>query len=319
MKYSLVSLTSSMALLILAACSLAVAPDAQMDTAMDVFETLTADDMQGRATGTPGGDKAREYLKAEIKKLDVFDKTTAQVFAFIPRTREGETATELEGTNLIGLFDTDDGDTGPLLVITAHYDHLGMRDDGEIYNGADDNASGSAALFAIAQSFSDSPPEHDVMLAWLDAEERGLQGARALVAENRFNGRPVFNLNLDMVSQNQSEIYYSGTYHYPDAKPFIQKAAKGTGLKVIFGNDSPADGPNDWTTQSDHGIFHAVGIPFGYFGVADHPYYHRPTDTYETIPQGFYEKSVQTLINAAHVLDENLDALAKPAESRPSN
>ncbi len=298
----------------LATCSGPVAPDAQMDTAMRVFETLTADDMQGRATGTAGGDKAREYLKDEIKQLGVFDATTGQVFAFTPRAREGETATELEGTNLIGLFDTDDGDTGPLLVVTAHYDHLGTRDDGEIYNGADDNASGSAALFAIAQSFKDTPPKHDIMIAWLDAEERGLQGARALVADNYFNGRPVFNLNLDMVSQNESEIYYSGTYHYPEAKPLIEKAAKGTGLTLLFGNDRPEDGQNDWTNQSDHAPFHAVGIPYGYFGVADHPHYHRTTDEFETIPQGFYKKSVQTLINAAHILDENLEDVARPAK-----
>lgn len=308
MKYVL-----GLSVIALSACS-AAAPDVDMDTAMRVFETLASDDMQGRATGTPGGDKAREYLKSEIKQLDVFDSTSGQVFAFTPRVREGETATEIEGTNLIGLIDTDDGDTGPLLVITAHYDHLGTRDNGDIYNGADDNASGSAALFAIAQSFKINPPDHDVMIVWLDAEERGLQGARALVAnDNSFNGRPVFNLNLDMVSQNESEIYYAGTYHYPESKPLIEKAAKGTGLTLLFGNDRPEDGPNDWTTQSDHAVFHAAGIPFGYFGVADHPQYHQPTDTFETIPQGFYKKSVQTLVNAAHILDENLVSVARPA------
>lgn len=299
-----------------AACS-PVAPEADMETPLRVFETLASDDMQGRATGTPGGDKAREYLKTEIKALDVFDTTLGQVFSFTPRAQTNEIPKEIEGTNLIGLIDVDDNNTGPLLVITAHYDHLGTHEDGEIYNGADDNASGSAALFAIAKSFKISPPKNDVMIVWLDAEERGLQGARALVAQDdSFNGRAVFNLNLDMVSQNESEIYFAGTSYYPELRPLMEKAAKGTGLTLSFGHDRAEDGPDDWTNQSDHAIFHAAGIPFGYFGVEDHPHYHRTSDSFDTIPQGFYKQSVQTLINAAHVLDKNLQKVARPASKK---
>jgi Zn-dependent M28 family amino/carboxypeptidase len=131
--------------------------------------------------------------------------------------------------------------------------------------------------------------------------------------DNNFNGRAVFNLNLDMISQNESEIYFAGSYYNPELIPLMEKAAKGTGLTLSFGHDRPEDGPNDWTNQSDHAPFHAVGIPFGYFGVEDHPHYHRTTDEFETIPQEFYKKSVQTVINAAHILDENLDQVAKPA------
>lgn len=290
------------------------APKAKMDTTLRVFQTLASDNMQGRATGTAGGEKAREYLKREIKTLDVFDETRAQVFAFSPPSRDDQSTIELEGTNLIGVIDVEDDDTTPILIITAHYDHLGIADGGVIYNGADDNASGSAALFAIAQSFKEKPPEHDVAIVWLDAEERGLSGARAFVAGDPLvKDRPVFNLNLDMVSQNEREIYFSGTYHYPILKPLMEKAAKGTGLTLSFGHDRPEDGPNDWTYQSDHGAFQAVGIPFGYFGVEDHPNYHKPTDTYDTIPQKFYKSSVQTLVNAAHILDTYLDSVAKPA------
>ncbi len=290
------------------------APKASMETPLRVFETLASDAMQGRATGTAGSHKARQYLKSEIKALGVFDETRAQVFAFSPPSREGAQTIELEGTNLIGVINAEDNDTSPILIITAHYDHLGIRDGGVIYNGADDNASGSAALFAIAQSFAERPPKHDVALIWLDAEERGLSGARAFVAADPLvKGRPVFNLNLDMVSQNERELYFSGAYHYPVLKTLMEKAAKGTGLTLSFGHDRPEDGPDDWTHQSDHAAFHAVGIPFGYFGVEDHPNYHRATDTYDTIPQKFYASSVQTLVNAAHILDTYLDTVAKPA------
>jgi len=288
-------------------------PEADMDMALRIFETLAADDMQGRATGTKGIEKARDYLKNEIKALEVFDTTSAQVFEFTPRRSE----TKLVGENLIGIIDTDDNDEGPLLVITAHYDHLGERA-GLIYNGADDNASGSAALFAIAKSFKASPPDHDVAFVWFDAEERGLSGARAYVSDKTILGdRPVFNLNLDMVSQNENELYFAGSYHLPALRPLMEKAAKTTNLTLSFGHDSPADGNDDWTRLSDHGVFFDAGIPFGYFGVEDHAHYHKPTDTFETIPQAFYKESVQTLVNAAHILDSHLDKLARPAKRAP--
>jgi Zn-dependent M28 family amino/carboxypeptidase len=256
-------------------------------------------------------DTDMDYLKTEIKALNIFDDTIESVFTFTPRSRDGKINDPLEGSNLIGLIDTDDGNKGPVLVITAHYDHLGVRGD-DIYNGADDNASGSAALFAIAESFRISPPDHDIMFVWLDAEERGLSGARAFVAQNAyFKDRPAFNLNLDMISQNETELYFAGSHHTPALRPLMEKAAKDTRLMLSFGHDRPEDGPNDWTLQSDHGAFPRVGVPFGYFGVEDHPHYHRPTDTYETIPQTFYASAVQTVINAAHIVDENLAGLAK--------
>ena len=302
--------------ILLAACSPQMGGAFDADNAIRIFETLSSDSMEGRRTGTDGNMRARAFLSAEIAKLDVFDSVYETDFTTAPRPgRDGkiaEDAPTYEAVNLNALIDIEDNNEGPLLVITAHYDHLGMRD-GKIYNGADDNASGVAALFAVAQSFADNPPEHDVLFIWFDAEEMGLQGARHYISEQSFGTRPVFNLNLDMVSQNQKdEIYASGAYHTPALKPIISKASTGTGLTLLFGNDSPADGANDWTLQSDHGPFHSAGLPFLYFGVEDHPHYHAPTDTFDTIPLEFYEKSLKLIVQSAHALDETLDKLAKP-------
>lgn len=302
--------------ILLAACSPQMGGAFDADNAIRIFETLSSDSMEGRRTGTDGNMRARAFLSAEIAKLDVFDSVYETDFTTAPRPgRDGkiaEDAPTYEAVNLNALIDIEDNNEGPLLVITAHYDHLGMRD-GKIYNGADDNASGVAALFAVAQSFADNPPEHDVLFIWFDAEEMGLQGARHYISEQSFGTRPVFNLNLDMVSQNQKdEIYASGVYHTPALKPIISKASTGTGLTLLFGNDSPADGANDWTLQSDHGPFHSAGLPFLYFGVEDHPHYHAPTDTFDTIPLEFYEKSLKLIVQSAHALDETLDRLAKP-------
>lgn len=312
-KFSLLAVS----LLALSACKQAHDNTSVSDRTLRVFETLASDAMAGRKAGTEGNRKAREFLVAEAKALNAFDTLDVARFDFKRPIRNeareviGQEA--LVGYNIEGLIDTDDGDTGPLLVVTAHFDHLGERD-GEIYNGADDNASGSAALFAIAEHFKSAPPEHDVLIVWLDAEEMGLSGAKALLdSKSNFEGRPVFNLNLDMISQNEDELYFAGTYHTPSLKPLMTKAGQGTGLTLLFGHDTPEDGGDDWTLQSDHGVFHGRGIPFGYFGVEDHPHYHQTTDEFDTIPQEFYAKSVRTVVSAASLLDENLDEFARAA------
>ncbi|HFB54859.1 MAG TPA: M28 family peptidase, partial [Hellea balneolensis] len=144
----------------------------------------------------------------------------------------------------------------------------------------------------------------------------GLLGARNYVkTSGSFNTRPVLNLNLDMIAQSQkNELYMSGSYHTPALKSYIEQAAQGTDINLLFGHDRPEDGNDDWTSQSDHAAFHNVGVPFVYFGVEDHPYYHKPTDTFETLPLDFYKKSLNTVVNAAHILDDHLDTLAKPVE-----
>ncbi len=313
MRYSLIFAGACFAL---SACQTVPSVTPDVDTPLGIFETLASDEMEGRRTGTDGNRKAREFLYQEASYVDSFKSVIIDRFSFERPIRNAErevTGSErLDGYNIEGLIVGETPDSGPLLVITAHYDHLGERD-GKIWNGADDNASGSAALFAIAESFEAKPPKHDVLVVWLDAEEMGLSGAKALLeAEKNFEGRAVFNLNLDMISQNENELYFAGAYHTPALKDLIAPAA--SGLTLSFGHDAPEDGSDDWTMQSDHGPFHAVGIPFGYFGVEDHPHYHRDTDEFETIPQEFYASSVQTVVNAAHILDENLGDLARVAE-----
>lgn len=279
---------------------------------IDAMRILSADDMQGREAGTQGGAMAAEYIltvNADFMKqyqggVSEFDRTT-------------DPNNPIKGKNIGLLFMGLQKDmSAPLLVITAHYDHLGVMGD-DIYNGADDNASGSAALFAIAQSFHANPPTHNVAIVWLDAEEKGLSGARDfLESTSYFEGAPALNLNLDMIAQNQDgELYMAGAYHMPALGPLMAKAAKGTGVTLKFGHDRPEDGDGDWTLLSDHGVFHQAGFPFVYLGVEDHEHYHKPTDTFETIPLEFYKQSLKTVVNAAHILDDNLSALARPAKS----
>ena len=180
----------------------------------------------------------------------------------------------MDGVNLIAEIR---GESDDVILVTAHFDHIGVRD-GKVYNGADDNASGTSALLAFAEYLSQNSTKHTIILAALDAEEGGLNGAKALAADSTFLERVKLNINMDMISQNdKDELYAVGTHHYPDLKPILEGVSV-EGLKLMFGHDRPEDGNQDWTFSSDHGPFHAKGIPFIYFGVEDHEHYHQATD-----------------------------------------
>src|SRR5690606_27737683 len=115
--------------------------------------------------------------------------------------------------------------------------------------------------------------------AALDAEEMGLQGAKALVNDFPFPlNTVILNINLDMISKNQrNELYAAGTAHYPHLRPLLEEASKDAPIKLLFGHDIPGTDMQDWTSASDHAAFHEQGIPFIYFGVEDHEDYHKAT------------------------------------------
>ena len=266
--------------------------------AYDVMVELSHDDMLGREAGTDGARLAREYLVERLSRID-----TATV------TEEEFTFAEDDGaaTNLVVDFPGDEA--GPLLVVTAHYDHLGQGT-GDVFNGADDNASGVGAAIAIAEHFVAHPPENDVRIVLLDAEERGLAGARHHVPnQDMYTERPVLNLNLDMVAQSPNgEIFASGTSHNPGIRPLLESLDT-PGVTIRFGHDTPDLGPNDWTYMSDHAAFHEAGHPYVYFGVEDHPHYHKPSDELETIAPKQYGAFVDALVAVAETLDANLTEL----------
>ena len=90
----------------------------------------------------------------------------------------------------------------------------------------------------------------------------------------------------------------------------LQPAAERAKIKVLFGHDS-GGGQDDWTTQSDHGAFHSAGIPFLYFGVEDHPDYHKPTDTADKINPAFFFQSALAVLNAVSAIDRVLPLTVK--------
>lgn len=289
----------------------AVAPAAAtvaIDSAMMMRDiaVLADDSMEGRRVGTPGGARARSFLVRRYTDIGVQPVGASgfeHPFTFV----RGDST--IRGVNVVGMV-RGSAEPDRYIVVSAHYDHLGIRN-GEIYNGADDNASGTAALLQLATHFVGSPPRHSVVFVAFDAEEGGLRGAHAFVADPPVaRAAMLLNVNLDMVGRNDAgELYVAGTHHYPQLLLFVQRVAATAEVTLIPGHDTPnpARPSDDWTHASDHGAFHAVGIPFLYFGVEDHPDYHRASDDLSGIQTGFYARAVRTVLHTLMLLDAELD------------
>jgi hypothetical protein len=281
--------------------------------------TLAAPAFEGRRTRTAGAVKAREWITQQFMEIGLAPANGSrfdQTFTFADRGNRASVpsgappASEYPSANVIGRVSGRDS-RAPTFVITAHYDHVGIRD-GMLYPGADDNASGVAALLAAARHFMVNRPRHPMLFAALDAEEAGQHGAKALVASNLLpRGRTRLNINLDMVSRSDAnEIYAAGTYYSPGLTPILRDVQARASVNILFGHDRPAKtggGLEDWTHSSDHGPFHDAGMPFVYFGVEDHRDYHKPTDTADRIDPRFFGDAADMIVEAIRTFDARLD------------
>jgi Zn-dependent M28 family amino/carboxypeptidase len=275
-------------------------PNADRRQLLRDVQALSAPGFEGRAPATRGGIRARQYIVDQLRMIGVRPAGLQAYLQYIP----GGAA------NVIGRLDGTDP-LLPAIVVSAHYDHEGIKD-GVLYPGADDNASGVAGLLAVARHFRQAPVlRHTLVLAAFDAEEDGLRGSRAFVAELAPRDRVAVNINLDMISRSdRGEIYAAGLTHYPMLRPMLTEVQMRARVKLLFGHDTRAAGQSrrdDWTMLSDHGSFHAARIPFVYFGVEDHPDYHRPSDTADKIDADFFGNVVDMVLDTVITLDAGLD------------
>jgi Zn-dependent M28 family amino/carboxypeptidase len=287
----------------------AAAQTATVDSArlLKDLQTLAADNMGGRLPGTPGGAKARAFIVQRFKEAGIKPIGTSYERSFAFRAQGNPK--DQEGINIIGVIR---GRRVPdkFLVVTAHFDHLGVRG-GQVFNGADDNASGVAALLAIAARVSVETPEHSIVFAALDAEESGLNGSKAFVGDPPIpRAAIVMNVNLDMVARDAKNILYAtGTFQYPFLKAYLKDVAQPP-VVLRLGHDGSNPKEDDWTKDSDHFPFHEAGIPFIYFGVEDDAQHHKATDDAETVTKEFFVGAANTILAAVRVFDANLEAIA---------
>jgi Zn-dependent M28 family amino/carboxypeptidase len=277
------------------------------------LQVLSADDMQGRQVDTPGGAKARAYVVERFKASGIapFSASYESPFTFAGR---GANATERHGVNVIGHID---GFSQPrhYIVVSAHYDHIGVRN-GQVFNGADDDASGTAALFAIGKYFAAHKPANSLIIAAFDGEEVGLRGSQAFVKQPPVDAALLsIDLNADMIGRDPDDkLFVVGTALQPSLKPYVDAIAAVAPVKLLIGHEDPKQ-PEDWTRQSDHYSFMQGKIPALYFGVEDFDQQHRATDDYETITYSFYVRAVETLVQAVQQFDAHLDAIDRARAS----
>ena len=276
---------------------------------LDDLRWVSSDEMQGRATGSEGAARVRARLASPFEEAGLAPLGPGYEHAF-RWTRRNETE-ERTGVNLIGARPGSER-PGLVIVVSGHYDHVGVRD-GEIFNGADDNASGAVGIAALARAVRGVPLRHTVLFAAFDAEESGLRGARAFVASP-----PVpldslaVNVNLDMVARTAGLLWAGGAHHTPALRPILEGVAARSPVLLRLGHDAPgAPEGDDWTQQSDHGAFHAAGIPFVYLGVEDHPDYHHATDDFERVIPAEYMNALRAALLTLLALDQALP-LADP-------
>jgi Iap family predicted aminopeptidase len=273
----------------------------QTSQAMQDLQVLASDKMQGREIASPGSALARDYLLKRIGDLGLKPCGASYVQDF-PVSKSGQTT---QGKNILACQYAEEKNAKKFLVISAHYDHLGIKND-KIYFGADDNASGVAGVLAVAQSLRGKTTKHNMVYAFFDGEERGLLGAHAFVKQAWIAPKDITaNINFDMIARgDKNELFASGTYQNPSLKPILQELNGTQGIKLSFDHDRPEQGSNDWTSQSDHYAFFKADIPHLYFGVEDHADYHKPSDSAEKVNPKFFDGAIEIVQKAVQLIDQ---------------
>jgi Zn-dependent M28 family amino/carboxypeptidase len=272
------------------------------------LRTLSADDMEGRDTGSAGGERARAYIVSRFEAIGVAAPAMGrlQPWEMAGRSREGGKL--YSGVNILGVI-PGTRVTDRYIVVTAHYDHVGISD-GLIYNGADDNASGVATMLELATRLKAEAPEHSVIFVAFDGEERGLLGARHFVEAPPVPLSSIMlNVNYDMTARAETDgkLWVTGTYQNPALRPLLEPVAARGAISLAFGKDTPQDtGSDNWVEASDHGAFFRAQVPFLYFGVDYHPDYHRPSDDFERITPSVFANATDLAIDAFRALDRGL-------------
>lgn len=279
------------------------------------LQVLASPRFQGRAPDTPGGMMASQLVVSRFTELALtpFGNGFEQPFTFehtsiraIWRRNRPFRKTFTLARNVAGYVR---GTTHPddFIVVSAHFDHLGAIG-GVIYPGADDNASGTAALLELARWVKAHPLGHSVAFAAFDAEELGLAGSRAFAAALPMPREHLrLNVNIDMIGRSDDgRLFVSGPRYTPSLRPAVQAAARTSAVPVHVGHDRPmwlTGLVADWTGLSDHASFHDIGVPFLYFGVEDHADVHQPTDTADRIDARFFAASAETVLSTLIAAD----------------
>lgn len=272
------------------------------------FETLSSDTFQGRKVSTKGSLKAQKYIEKQLINMSALPFKGKYRHSFQYKS----SFNLVTGSNIVAFIEGT-GTSDKYIVLTAHFDHLGIKGN-KIFNGADDNASGTAALLAIAEQLTTKALKHNVLILFTDAEEKGLKGSKAFLKENKhFFSQIKLNINMDMLAGSKSSKNLHYIFHGLDkllSKESIDKF-QGNHLyqefSIIKGfkrNRHELNKRTQWLLASDHGVFHKQGIPFVYYGVGTHKNYHSQNDEFENTNHQLLIKSTNAIYQQLLFLDK---------------
>lgn len=259
---------------------------------------VAADEMQGRETGSEGQKKAGRYLIEQYKADKIALPAGAKDYyqhvpaAFLNAKRnEGLPDSENIWAFIEGTEKPDE-----IVVVSAHYDHVGVKD-GQVYNGADDDGSGTVALLEIAQAFQKAKkdgngPKRSVLILHVTGEEHGLHGSRYYSENPLFPiAKTVADVNIDMIGRRDDPHKNTNNYIYvigadrlsSDLDRIVREQNdKFTKIDLDFKFNDRND-PNRFYNRSDHYNFAKNGIPSVFFFSGVHEDYHKPGDDVEKI------------------------------------
>ncbi|MCO7186353.1 MULTISPECIES: M28 family metallopeptidase [Tenacibaculum] len=287
-------------------------------TAKDLGKHLfiyASDEFEGRNTGEPGQKKAVKYLKdfyvsqgiaSPLGGDDYFQEVPSE---YLSNNRRGMTLKDSE--NVVAFIKgTEKPDE--IVVISAHLDHEGVKN-GEIYNGADDDGSGTVAILEIAEAFKQAAdagkgPKRSILFLHVTGEEKGLLGSKYYTENPIFPlANTVTNLNIDMIGRvddrhkgNPNYVYLIGSDKLSTELHNISEAMnkKYTNIDLDYKYNDDND-PNRFYYRSDHYNFAKHNIPIIFYFNGTHADYHRPTDTPDKINYEMLENRTRLVFHTA--------------------
>ena len=290
----------------------------------DLIYEFSSDKFEGRNTGEPGQKLAVEFIRNFYKSNNIIkaDNTEDYFQKFLVdfNNREVTRPGNINEDN-IDLVKTEnvaaiiEGSIYPneYIVLTAHLDHVGIED-GEIFNGADDDGSGSMALLEIAEAFKlaeldGNRPKRSVVILHVSAEEKGLLGSKYYTDNPLYPlDETITNLNVDMIgrtdptrnSNNDEYIYLIGTDRLSTMLHETSEKVnyKTVNLELDY-RFNAWDDPNRFYERSDHWHFAKNNIPVIFYFSGTHEDYHQPTDTAEKIRYELLTKRTRLIFHTA--------------------
>ena len=283
---------------------------------------VAADEMEGRDTGSEGQKKAGRYLIEQYQKMGVsHPKSMTSYYQTVPsEAMKGRRGNLPQSENILALIE---GSEKPeeIIVVSAHYDHVGMKN-GEVYNGADDDGSGTVALLEMAEAFqmakkSGNGPKRSVLFLHVTGEEHGLLGSKYYADNPIFPmANTVTDLNIDMIGRcdaancGKEYVYVIGSEMLStDLKKINEQAKRETvNLELNYKYDDPNDKDRLYY-RSDHYNFAKNGVPVIFYFDGIHEDYHKPTDTPDKIDYTSLKKRTQLVFATAWELANRKDRI----------